>query len=186
LRRAPAAGGGSFSLMTCRRLRGLAAVAAVGGAAILFAGCGGSSDSTTSQPPAQAGAPAHAMPLEHPSGHASEPGSAKRRKRASSQTKHQPVRKPARAAKPKPAGGPASTPSAKQAEDAVAKIKELVAGSGGGKQRTVSNSKQIREVLKELSDQSGDSGDSTSGGRGSGRNGSPSGVEEILESLGGG
>jgi hypothetical protein len=177
----------SFLVMTFRKSQWLAAVAAVSGAAIMVGGCGGSTDSTTSTEPAQAAAPAHAVPLEHPSRQASEGEPAKRHKRASSHLKHKSPQESKRATKPHSAPPSHQASPAALPEDAVAKVKELIGGSGGGKQRTVSTPKQIHKALQEIHDQSGQPGDQTSGsqGSGSGGSGSPSGVEEILESLGG-
>jgi len=174
--------------MTFQKSRWLAAIAAVSCAAILLGGCGGSTDSTSSTEPAQASTPAHSVPLEHPPARASERGSAKRHERASSQPKHHSPKETQRATKPHSAAPAHQASPAAQPEDAVAKVKELIGGSGGGKQRTVSTPKQIHKALQELHDQSGQSGGQPSGSQesGSGGSGSQSGVEEILESLGGG
>jgi hypothetical protein len=168
-------------VITFQRSRWLVAVAAASGAAILLGGCGGSADTTTSAQPAQPGSSAKAVPTEHPARHASETGSAKSQKRAFSQSKHQSPKKSLQAAKPPSAAGSSPASTAKTA-DAVAEIKELVSGSGSGKKRTVTTPKQIHKVLQELSESSGDH---ASGGAESGGGNSPSGVDEILEALGG-
>ncbi|HEY3552385.1 MAG TPA: hypothetical protein VGK66_01730 [Solirubrobacterales bacterium] len=109
-------------------------------------------------------------------------------KQTSSKPKPQPRQKPRQAANPRSASASHPAPPTEGTAEALAEIKDLIGGSGGGKQRTVSNPKQVRELLKELSDHSGHSGDQTSGSQesGSGGSGSQSGVEAILETLGGG
>jgi len=148
----------------------------------MLGGCGGSADSTPSAQPSQAGTPTHAVPLERPPGQPTDRGFAKRQARASSQPKQQSPPGSQGATKPHSATPHQASPAEQQSEDAVAKVKELIGSNGGSKQRTVSTPKQIREVLQELHDQSG--GQASSGDESGGGN-SPSGVEEVLESLAG-
>lgn len=169
------------------KTRWLVAVAAMTSAAALLAGCGGSTDSTSPAQPVQASNPQHVVPSRQSSGGSSENRSATGHKRASKQPKlHSHSRQGSpRAAKPRSGRVVPPAPPTKPSEDAVAKVKELIAGSGGGKQRTASTPKEIREVLQEIEGQPGNdtSGSPESGGSGSG---SPSSVEEVLETLGGG
>lgn len=168
--------------MTTQRSRWRVAFAATSSVAILLSGCGGSADPSTSTESAQANNPTHVVPIERPSGQTSKSGSATGHKRASSQPNHHSPQKPRRAAEPQSAAPSHPASPTKQTEDLVAKLRKLVGGSGGGKQRTASTPKEIHEVLQEVRDQSGGQ---ASGEHESGGGNSPSSVEEVLESLGG-
>jgi hypothetical protein len=147
---------------------------------ILLSGCGGSADSTSSARPAQGGRPVHAAPAEHPGRLASDSAAPKGQERTSSQSKHRSRQEPRRTTKSRSAASSSPKPSSNRTADPLAKVKELV---GGSKVRTVGTPKQIHKVLQELSDQS--DGD-TAGSHESGGGNSPSGVDEVLEALGGG
>jgi hypothetical protein len=130
----------------------------------------------------QGGRSSHPAPAEHPAAIASRNGSSKRQERASSRPQKRPNQKSAQGPDRQPAAAPSQKSRSSQAADTLAKIKELVGSNGGRKERTVSTPKQIHKVLQELSDSSGHH---TSDGHKSGGSGSQSGVEEVLETLGG-
>jgi len=158
-------------------------VVAAGSALILLAGCGGSADSTSSMQPVQSSKSNQAAEAEQPAAIAShQSGSSKGHGRASSPAPKRRHQKPDQGTSRRHAAAPSQKPQSNQAAETVTKVKELIGGNGGGKQRAVSTPKQIREVLQELHDQSGgpaSSGDESGGGN------SPSSVEEVLENLGG-
>jgi hypothetical protein len=151
---------------------------AICGASMLLSGCGGSADPTSSSGQAQGGMPGQVSPTDRFP--VSVP--AKRQSKEPKQTRSGSTRKNKvhhEMSKQAGAAAPHKSPSQKAA-DVLAKVKELVGGGGGRKERVVSTPEEIRKVLEEVNDESGDQ---SSGVHGSGDDGSQSGAQESLEKV---
>jgi hypothetical protein len=165
------------------RLNWQAGVAAAGSILVLMGGCGGSADSTSSARLQDRGT-GHPAPVNHASPADSAKNSPDGRERPSSPSRNGPGRG---SHEGKAQRAPSRQAPAERAGDAVAEVRDLVGGGGGGKQRVARTPKQIRKVLREVNDDSSDQPAGTPGpsdeGSQSGGGGSQTGVEESLEKI---